>query len=91
VTRRIQIRVTDADYTIVHSAAEASGLTLAEFCRLAARKQAEELLSGTRKIMLDDSEAASFVEAIENPGRFNAGLRWLRARPSVLPPRGRDT
>ena len=91
MTRRIEIRVTDNDYKVVHSAADASGVTLAEFCRRAARERADEVLADSATIVLDDRDAARFVAAIENPDRFKTGLRRLTARPSVLPPSGCDS
>lgn len=36
-------------------------------------------------IVLDDKEAARFLDALDHPERFEAGLRRLVERPSVLP------
>jgi uncharacterized protein (DUF1778 family) len=84
-TRRIEIRVTDEEHSLEEAAATALGITLSEFLRRAARESAEEILAERSRIVLDDDDAARFLDAIEHPERFEAGLARLVARPSVLP------
>ncbi len=85
-TRRIEIRVTDEEHSLEEAAATALGVTLSEFFRRAARESAEEVLAERSRIVLNDEEAARFLDALEHPERFDAGLSWLADRPSVLPP-----
>jgi len=85
-TRRIEIRVTDEEHSLEVAAATALGVTLSEFFRRAARESAEEVLAERSRIVLNDEEAARFLDALEHPERFDAGLSWLADRPSVLPP-----
>jgi uncharacterized protein (DUF1778 family) len=84
-SRRIEIRVTDEEHSLEEAAATALGVTLSEFFRRAARESAEEVLAERSRIVLNDQEAARFLDAIEHPERFEAGLARLAARPSVLP------
>lgn len=84
-TRRVEIRVTDEEHSLEQAAAAALGITLSEFFRRAARDSAEEVLAERTSVVLDEVEAARFLDAIEHPERFEAGLARLAARPSVLP------
>ena len=84
-TRRIEIRVTDEEHQLEEAAATALGVTLSEFYRRAARASAEEVLAERSRIVLDDDEAARFLDALDHPERFESGLAWLADRPSVLP------
>ena len=84
-TRRIEIRVTDEEHSLEEAAATALGVTLSEFYRRAARASAEEVLAERSRIVMNDEEAARFLDALEHPERFEAGLTWLADRPSVLP------
>jgi uncharacterized protein (DUF1778 family) len=84
-TRRIEIRVTDEEHSLEEAAATALGVSLSEFYRRAARASAEEVLAERSRIVLNDEEAARFLDALDHPERFKAGLAWLADRPSVLP------
>jgi uncharacterized protein (DUF1778 family) len=84
-TRRIEIRVTEEEHSLEETAAAALGVTLSEFYRRAARASAEEVLAERSRIVLNEAEAARFLEALEHPERFEPGLTWLADRPSVLP------
>ncbi len=61
------------------------GITLSEFCRRAARVSAEEVLAERSRIVLNEDEAARFLDALDHPERFESRLAWLSDRPSVLP------
>ncbi len=84
-TRRIEIRVTDEEHSLEEAAAEATGVTLIEFYRRAARASAEEVLAERSRITLDDDEAARFLDALDHPERFEVGLHRLAERPPILP------
>jgi uncharacterized protein (DUF1778 family) len=83
-TRRIEIRVSDEEHSLEEAAATALGISLSEFFRGAARSRAEEVLGERSRILLDDDDAARFLDALDHPERFDAGLAWLADRPSVL-------
>jgi uncharacterized protein (DUF1778 family) len=84
-SRRIEIRVTDEERAIEEAAAQTLGLTLSEFYRQAARASAEATLAERSRVVLDEDEAARFLDALDHPERFEDGLRRLAERPSVLP------
>lgn len=84
-SRRIEIRVTAEEHAVEEAAASALGVSLSEFYRQAARARAEEILEEQARLVLDDEEAARFLDALDHPARFEPGLRRLVERPSVLP------
>jgi uncharacterized protein (DUF1778 family) len=84
-TRRIEIRVTEDEHTLEEAAATALGISLSEFYRRAARESAEEVLAERSRIVLDEVEAERFLDALEHPERFEAGIVSLADRPSVIP------
>jgi uncharacterized protein (DUF1778 family) len=83
-TRRIEIRVTEEERGLEQAAAAARGQSLSEFVRSAARQEAEQVMAESTAISLDQAEAARFLRALEDPAPFEAGLRSLRDRPSVI-------
>ena len=84
-TRRIEIRVTEDEHTLEEAAATALGISLSEFYRRAARESAEEVLAERSRVVLNEAEAERFLDALEHPGRFEAGMARLAARASVIP------
>jgi len=77
-TRRIEIRITEEERDLEQAAAAASGETLSEFVRRAARHEAERTL--------DDEAAQRFLTALEQPSPASErGLRRLIEKPSILP------
>jgi len=86
-TRRIEIRITEEERDLEQAAAAASGETLSEFVRRAARREAERTLAERTRYLVDDEAARRFLAALENPsGAAEQGLRQLAAKPSVLRP-----
>lgn len=86
-TRRIEIRITEEERDLEQAAAAASGETLSEFVRRAARREAERTLAERTRYLVDDEAARRFLAALESPsGAAEQGLRQLAAKPSVLPP-----
>jgi uncharacterized protein (DUF1778 family) len=83
-SRRIEIRVTEAEHAAQDAAARALGMNLSEFYRQAARERAAEILAERSSVVLDDEAAERFLDALDHPERFVEGLRWLADRPSVL-------
>jgi uncharacterized protein (DUF1778 family) len=83
-TRRIEIRVTEEERGLEQAAAAASGQTLSEFVRQAARREAEQVMAKSTTISLDQAEAERFLTALDDPASFEAGLGALIERPSVL-------
>jgi uncharacterized protein (DUF1778 family) len=85
-TRRIEIRITEEERDLEQAAAAASGETLSEFVRRAARHEAERTLAERTRYMLDDEAAQRFLTALEQPSfASERGLRRLIEKPSILP------
>ena len=85
-TRRIEIRITEEERSLEQAAATASGETLSEFVRRAARHEAERTLAERSRYIVDDEAAQRFLAALEQPSpRAEEGLRRLVEKPSVLP------
>jgi uncharacterized protein (DUF1778 family) len=86
MTSRIEIRTTEEERDLEQAAAAASGETLSEFVRRAARQEAERTLAGRTRYVLDDDAAQRFLAALEQPSPDSErGLRRLVEKPSVLP------
>ncbi len=83
-TRRIEIRVTEEERGLEQAAAAARGQTLSEFVRQAARREATKVMAESTAISLDEAEAKRFLQALDDPNRFEGPLRSLLDRPSVL-------
>lgn len=83
--RRVEIRVSEEERSLEAEAAATLGQSLSEFIRQAARGRAEEVLQERTTITLSDEEAQRFLDALDNPARFEPGLRRLADRPRVLP------
>ncbi len=85
-TRRIEIRITEEERSLELAAATASGETLSEFVRRAARREAQRTLAERTRYVLDDKAARRFLAALEKPSsEAERGLRRLVEKPSVLP------
>ena len=86
-TRRIEIRVTEEERDLEQAAAAASGETLSEFVRRAARGEAERTLAERTRYLVDEQAAQRFLAALEQPSAaVTEGLQRLTAKPSILPP-----
>jgi uncharacterized protein (DUF1778 family) len=80
-TQRLELRLTDDERQLDSAAATAVGETLSEFFRRAASARAQEVLTDQQQIVLDNDEAARFLDALENVDRDTVErLRTLRER-----------
>lgn len=85
-TRRLEIRITEQERDLEQAAAAASGETLSEFVRRAARHEAERTLAERTRYLVDDDAARRFLAALEQPSTSaERGLGRLTQKPSVLP------
>lgn len=85
-TRRIEIRITEEERSLEQAAAIATGETLSEFVRRAARREAERTLAERTSYTVDDETAQRFLTALESPSPdAERRLRRLIEKPSVLP------
>lgn len=84
-TNRLELRLTDEERALDAAAAKASGESLSEFFRRAARDRAARIMAEERQIALSDGEARRFLEALEQSDpRTVQRLRRLRQRPSAF-------
>ena len=80
-TQRLELRLTDDERQLDSAAATAVGETLSEFFRRAASARAQEVLVDQQRIVLDENEAARFLDALDTVDQDTvASLRELRQR-----------
>ncbi|HEV3034754.1 MAG TPA: DUF1778 domain-containing protein [Solirubrobacteraceae bacterium] len=78
-TQRLELRLTDDERQLDSAAATAVGETLSDFFRRAARARAQEVLVDQQRIVLDENEAARFLDALDTVDQDTvARLRELR-------------
>ncbi len=80
-TQRLELRLTDDERQLDSAAATAVGETLSDFFRRAASARAQEVLTDQQQIVLNEDEAARFLDALENVDQDTVErLRILRQR-----------
>jgi uncharacterized protein (DUF1778 family) len=80
-TQRLELRLTDGERQLDSAAATAVGETLSDFFRRAASARAQEVLADQQRIVLNQDEAARFLEALDAVDHDAvARLRELRER-----------
>jgi uncharacterized protein (DUF1778 family) len=80
-TQRLELRLTDDERQLDNAAATAVGETLSDFFRRAASARAQEVLVDQQRIVLDENEAARFLDALDTVDEDTvARLRELRQR-----------
>jgi len=85
-TRRLDVRITEAERSLEQAAAAVHGETLSEFVRRAARTEAERTLAERTRYVVDDDAAQRFLAALDaSSPSAERGLRRLIEKPSVLP------
>jgi uncharacterized protein (DUF1778 family) len=80
-TQRLELRLTDDERQLDSVAATAVGETLSDFFRRAASARAQEVLADQQRIVLNEHEAARFLDALDAVDQDTVGrLRELRQR-----------
>jgi uncharacterized protein (DUF1778 family) len=80
-TQRLELRLTDNERQLDSAAATAVGETLSDFFRRAASARAQEVLADQQQIVLNQDEAARFLDALDAVDQDTvARLRELRER-----------
>jgi uncharacterized protein (DUF1778 family) len=64
-TQRLELRLTDGERQLDSAAATAVGETLSDFFRRAASARAQEVLADQQRIVLNQDEAARFLDALD--------------------------
>jgi uncharacterized protein (DUF1778 family) len=82
--RRLSLRTTSGERSLLMAASQAMGVTLSEFVLSHATRAAEGVLADRRAFALDETAWREFSAALDRPARDVPGLRDLLGRPSVL-------
>jgi uncharacterized protein (DUF1778 family) len=80
---RIEIRVTEEQKRTIERAANLEGRTLTDFVSSLTVAQAEEIVEREHVLRLPDEAYDAFVELLNRPPKFNAGLAHLFRKPPV--------
>jgi uncharacterized protein (DUF1778 family) len=76
-SRRIDVRVTDAQDALIREAAELAGETVTSFLLYAAEKRARELLDEGQHLTMSAAAFRAFAESLDEPGEAVAELTEL--------------
>lgn len=85
-SRRIDVRVTDEQDTLIRQAAALNGQTVTGFLLDAAQERARELLDERRHLVMSDRIFELFAAALDAPGEVVPEMRELFQLPRL--PRG---
>lgn len=82
-SRRIDVRVTDAQDAVIREAAALAGQTVTAFLLSAAQDRARELLDERRHLVMSDRAFERFVAELDEPGQPVPELAELFALPRI--------
>jgi uncharacterized protein (DUF1778 family) len=74
---KIHIRATQETKELIETAASVAGKTLSEFTLESARKHAIDVLLDQRLFVLDDTQYAAFMKALDHPPPAGPKLKAL--------------
>lgn len=83
-SERLNLRLTEAQDTVLRRAAEAKGEPVSDYVLRHAVEAAETDLADRRVFILDDSAWRQLQEMLDRPPRLAPRLRRLLVEPSVL-------
>jgi uncharacterized protein (DUF1778 family) len=81
--RRLQLRATAREETLIKVAAERQGVNVTDFIISAARQKAEETLADQTRFVLNGHQWKQFMEALDRPPREKPRLKKLFSEPHV--------
>ncbi len=82
-SRRIDVRVTDEQDTLIRQAAALNGQTVTGFLLDAAQQRARDLLDARRHLVMSDHTFDRFAAALDAPGEVVPELRELFKLPRI--------
>jgi uncharacterized protein (DUF1778 family) len=85
-SRRINMRVSDRQESILRAAAELSGETLTGFVLSVATERAQDVVERSQRIEVSTAEFERFVAALDGPADDMPALRKHASKPSQIPP-----
>jgi len=83
-TRRINIRATSQDESLIRQGAKQRGVNLSSFVLESARLHAEQVLADKRDFALDPRQWRQFLDLLDRPPRPKPRLRRLLREPGLL-------
>jgi uncharacterized protein (DUF1778 family) len=82
--RRINLRATSVQESLIRAAAERRGISMTDFVLESACTRAEEAIADQVHFLLSAKQWRAFNEALERPERVRPRLRKLLTEPSIL-------
>lgn len=82
--RRINLRATSVQESLIRAAADKRGISMTDFVLESACTRAEETIADQVHFLLSDKQWKAFNEALERPARVLPRLRKLLTEPSIL-------
>jgi uncharacterized protein (DUF1778 family) len=82
--RRIHLRATSAQESLIRAAADRRGISLTDFVLESACTRAEEAIADQVHFVLSPSQWEAFNDALDRPARVLPNLRRLLTEPSVF-------
>ena len=82
--RRINLRATSVQESLIRAAVDERGLSMTDFVLQSACTRAEETIADKVHFVLSDKHRKAFNDALERPARVRPRLRKLLTEPSVL-------
>ena len=82
--RRINLRATSLQESLIRSAAERRGIGMTDFVLESTCSKAKEAIADQVHFVLSPGQWKAFTEALERPARVKPRLRKLLTEPSVL-------
>ena len=82
--RRINLRATSAQESLIRAAADRRGVSLADFVLESACTKAEEAIADQVHFALSPEQWKSFNMALQRPAQVRPALRKLLTEPSIL-------
>ena len=82
--RRINLRATSVQESLIRAAADKRGISLTDFVLESACTRAEETIADQVHFILSEKQWKAFNDALERPARVRPRLRKLLTEPSIL-------
>ena len=82
--RRIHLRATSAQESLIRAAADRQGVSLTDFVLESACTRAEEAIADQVHFVLSPEKWKEFNDALERPARVLPNLRKLLTEPSIF-------
>lgn len=82
--RRINLRATSAQESLIRAAADRRGISMTDFVLESACTRAEEAIADQVHFVLSSKQWKAFNDALERPAQVKPRLRKLLTEPSIL-------